>query len=90
MQTARRRSKLTDIERREGQASARDILEAERGLRSASNGLTQALVSNTTTRLEFLSSLGMIEVNENGQIRERKEALRFDRIAKRYPYVQDK
>ena len=87
VQVAKRRSKLTNIERREGEASARDVLESEDSLRNASNGLTRALVTYTTTRLEFLAAMGLIDVSETGQIQERAEPMRFDRVARRYTYV---
>ncbi len=87
VEIAKRRRKLASLEQKEGQASARDVLEAEEALRSAQNGLTGALISYTTTRLTFLASLGMISVNEKGKVNERAEPFRFDRIQRRYKYV---
>ena len=87
VEIAKRRRKLASLQQKEGQASARDVLEAEEALRSAQNGLTSALISYTTTRLTFLASLGMISVNEKGKVNERAEPFRFDRIQRRYKYV---
>lgn len=87
VEIARRRRKLASLQQKEGEASARDVLEAEEALRSAQNGLTAALISYTTTRLEFLASLGMISVDEKGQIHERAKPFEFNRLTRRYPYV---
>ena len=87
VEIAKRRRKLASLQQKEGQASARDVLEAEEALRSAQNGLTSALISYTTTRLTFLASLGMISVSEKGKVNERAEPFRFDRIQRRYKYV---
>ena len=87
VEIAKRRRKLASLQQKEGQASARDVLEAEEALRSAQNGLTNALISYTTTRLTFLASLGMISVNEKGKVNERAKPFRFDRIQRRYKYV---
>ncbi len=84
---ARRRRKLASLQQKEGQASARDVLEAEEALRGAQNGLTSALIQYTTTRLEFLADIGMIEVDRKGNIRERNQPFRFDRLEGRYPYA---
>ena len=81
---ALRRRKLAALQQKEGQASARDVLEAEEALRSAQNGLTSALIDYTTTRLKFLASLGMLEVDEKGFIHERKEPLTYGRIEQQY------
>ncbi len=90
VQIARRRRKLAALQQKEGQASARDVLEAEEALRNAQNGLTSALVDYTTTRLEFLGSLGMLRVDEKGSIHERKEPFGFARISRRYPETDSK
>jgi len=87
VQIAQRRSKLATLQFKEGMASTRDVLEAEEALRNAQNGKTSALISYTTTRLDFLASLGMIDVDEKGVVHERTEAVSFDRIQNRYPYV---
>ena len=87
VEIARRRRKLAALQQKEGQASARDVLEAEEALRNAQNGLTQSLVSYTTTRLNFLADLGMIVVDEKGGLHEREEPFRFERIGRRYKYV---
>ena len=84
---ATRRRELASLEQKEGQASARDVLEAEDALRRAQNGLTSAIVSYSSTRVGFLATLGMIEVDEKGRIHERNEPFKFDRIERRYPYV---
>ena len=62
-----------------GRASARDVLEAEEGLRDAQNGLTGALVSYETTRVRFLAVLGLLDVDENGKPRERTTPRRFNK-----------
>ncbi len=85
---AKRRRKLASLQQMAGEASARDVLEAEEALRSAQNGLTSALVSYTTTRLEFLAQLGMIDVDPAGRIVERAAPRTFERIEKRYPQTQ--
>jgi outer membrane protein TolC len=87
VEIAARRRQLAVVEQRAGRATARDVLEAEDALRTAQNGLTSALVSYTTTRLGFLKDLGMITVGPRGRIHERAEPFRFDRLARRYPYV---
>ena len=79
------RRKLAALQQKEGQASARDVLEAEDALLRAQNGLTNALIRYTTTRLNFLADLGMLRVDEKGMLHERSEPFRFDRIRKRYP-----
>lgn len=84
-QIAWRRHKLVSIEQSEGWADADDVLRAEQALRNAQNGLTSALVTYTTTRLEFLAKLGMIRIDEKGMFHERDEPSRFDRIEQRYP-----
>ncbi len=84
---AGRRRKLAVLEQSAGQATARDVLEAEEGLRLASNGLTTALISYETTRIQFLATLGMLEVDETGVYRERAEAFLFDRMAARYDHL---
>jgi len=86
-QLAQRRMKLAELEQRGGQASARDVLDAQDALNAAQNGLTTALVTYTTTRVRFLASLGLIAVEPNGQVRERTEPRTFERIVRQYPYV---
>ena len=76
------------LEQRAGRAKARDVLDAERDLRNAKNGLTDALITYTTTRLSFLAGLGMLWVDEKGWTHERREPFRFDRIGRRHPYVK--
>ena len=90
VEIAKRRNKLASLQQREGQASARDVLEAEEDLRDAQNGLTNALVSYTTTRLNFLAAMGMLSVDEKGKINELADPVRFERIRKRYKYVGGK
>ena len=87
VEIAKRRRKLAVLQQKEGQASARDVLEAEDALRRAQNGVTNALISYTTTRLQFLTTLGLLGVDEKGQLHERPKPIQFDRIQKRYPYV---
>jgi len=84
---AGRRRELAVLEQSAGQATARDVLEAEEGLRTASNGLTAALISYETTRIQFLATLGMLEVDEAGVYRERAEPFLFDRVAARYGHL---
>lgn len=87
VEIAKRRRKLAALQQKEGQASARDVLEAEEDLRDAQDGLTSALLDYTTTRLQFLAALGMLYVDDKGAINERKEPARFDAIKRCYPYV---
>lgn len=87
VQIARRRRILASQQQKEGQASARDVLEAEESLRNAQNGLTNALISYTTTRLDFLATLGMLQVETEGRIDERNAPQTADRIQQRYPYI---
>jgi len=84
VEIARRRSKLARLQQQEGEASARDVLEAEEALRNAQDGLTSALVAYTTTRLRFLAQLGMIRLDEEGRIDERGEPETSERIQHRY------
>ncbi|MGC9454089.1 MAG: TolC family protein [Phycisphaerae bacterium] len=84
---ARQRRALAVEEQKSGMASARDVLEAEAGLLRALNGLTSARLSYETTRLEFLATLGLVAVDERGQIHERHEPFRFDRIERIYEYL---
>lgn len=88
VEIAKRRRKLAALQQREGQASARDVLDAEEALRVAQNGLTNALVEYATTRLSFLGRLGMLSVDEKGQIHERQQPDEFNAIQRRYPYVR--
>ena len=87
MEINKRRRKLAVLEQKGGQASARDVLEAEDALRRAQNGVTSALVSYTTTRLQFMTTLGLLDVDEKGQLHERAKPLKFDRLGQRYPYI---
>ncbi len=84
---ARRRRKLAALQQKQGEASARDVLEAEESLRNALNGLTGSLVSYTKDRLAFLAALGMIACDTDGEISERQEPFGFDRLMKHYPYL---
>ncbi|MFP4052559.1 MAG: TolC family protein [Phycisphaerae bacterium] len=87
VRVARRSRKLALLKQREGQASTRDVLDAEEELRSAQIGLTAEIVRYETTRLRFLATLGLLDVTEDGRIHVRENPNRFDRIAERYPYV---
>jgi outer membrane protein TolC len=84
---ALRRTRLVTLQRQAGQASARDVLDAEAGLLSAKNGLTSTLIAYNTTRMQFLASLGMLRVEAGGRIDERDAPFRFDLIGRRYPYL---
>jgi outer membrane protein TolC len=90
VKTAVARSKLARLQQKEGLASTDDVLRAEESLRNAQDGLTQAMVSYTTTRLNFLADLGMMEVDEKGELHERKQPFEFERIRKRYAYLGGK
>ncbi len=90
VEIANRRTKLAALQQKEGQATARDVLEAETALLAAKNGLTSALVQYTTTRLSFLATLGMLWIDEKGLIHERDNPFKFDAIQRRYPYVAQK
>jgi outer membrane protein TolC len=87
VEIAKRRRKLAVLQQKEGQASARDVLEAEDDLRTAQNGVTGALVSYTTTRLQFMTTLGLLVVDEKGMLHEREKPFEYDRIRQRYPYL---
>ena len=76
---AKRRTKLARLEQKEGLASTRDVLEAEDALRSSKIALTSALVNYVTTRLRFLSTLGMIAVDGEGRLHERDKPFYLDR-----------
>ncbi len=84
---AQKRSILARLQQEAGTASARDRLEAENSLLAAQNGLTNALISYNTTRLQFLATLGMISVDKKGLLHEREKPFGFERITERYPYV---
>ena len=90
VQVATRRRKLASLQQKEGQASARDVLEAEEGLRDAQNGLTSALVGYATTRVVFLTSLGLTDVDQRGLLHERSAPFKFKLIQRRYPYVANR
>jgi len=87
VEIAKRRRKLAVLQQKEGEASARDVLEAEDDLRQAQNGVTDALVSYTTTRLQFMTTLGLLAVDEKGILHEREKPFEYDRIRQRYPYL---
>ena len=80
---ALRRTRLAQLEQKEGLASTRDVLEAEDALRSSRNALTSALVGYASTRLNLLATLGMIRVDGQGQIREREQPVHVDRYVPR-------
>jgi len=88
VEIAQRRTALIAIQRKQGQASTRDVLEAEAALNSSLNGLTSSLVNYTITRLEFLASLGMLNVDVDGKLAERKTPFGYDRLQERYPYLK--
>ena len=88
VEIAQRRTALLAIQRKEGQASTRDVLEAEAALNSSLNGLTSSLVEYTITRLEFLASLGMLNVAADGALTERQTPFGYDRLQDRYPYLK--
>lgn len=48
-------------------------------MRNSKNALTTALVNYVTTRLRFLATLGMIEVDEQGRFNERAKPEYLDR-----------
>ena len=87
VEIAKRRRKLAVLQQKEGEASARDVLEAEDALRQAQNGVTDALVSYTTTRLQFMTTLGLLVVDQKGMLHEREKPFEYDRIRQRYPYL---
>ncbi len=88
VEIAQRRTTLTAIQRKQGEASTRDVLEAEAALNSSLNGLTSSLVNYTITRLEFLASLGMLSVDADGVLAERDTPFGYDRLLERYPYLE--
>lgn len=81
---AKRRTKLAAIQQKEGQASARDVLEAEDALRAAQDGLTDSLVTYMNTRLQFLARLGMLWVDERGLLHERDAPFTHAALRNRY------
>lgn len=85
VQIAQRRTRLADLQLKEGLVAARDALEAEESLRTARNSLSRALVSYYSTRLAFLAKLGMLWVDEKGLLHERTEPFDFARIQRQYP-----
>ena len=88
VEIAQRRTALIAIQRKEGQgASTRDVLEAEAALNSSLNGLTSSLVNYTITRLNFLASLGMLDVDVDGTLSERETPFGYDRLQERYSYL---
>ncbi|MDP6045268.1 MAG: TolC family protein [Phycisphaerae bacterium] len=88
VEIAKRRTVLIAIQRKQGQATTRDVLEAEDALNNALNGLTSSLVNYTMTRLHFLASLGMLSVDAGGKLSERKTPFGYDRLQKRYGYLK--
>ncbi len=75
-----RRTKLARFEQQEGLASTRDVLDAEDALRTSKNLMIAALVSYTTTRLNFLVGVGMIDVDAQGKFHERSTPTTTDRL----------
>ena len=88
VEIARRRTTLIGIERKQGEASTRDVLEAEDDLNRSLNGLTGSLVDYTITRLKFLAGLGMLDVDADGMLTERKTPFGFEKLQQRYPYLE--
>jgi outer membrane protein TolC len=88
VEIAKRRTALIAIQRKQGQATTRDVLEAEDALNTSLNGLTGSLVNYTITRLQFLASLGMLNVDSKGELTERKNPFGYDRLQKRYSYLK--
>jgi len=88
VEIAKRRTTLIAIQRKQGQATTRDVLEAEAALNTSLNGLTTSLVNYTITRLQFLASLGMLSVDLKGELTERKTPFGYNRLQKRYPYLK--
>ena len=84
---AKRRHRLAQLRQKQGELSPVDVLDAEEDLRGAENGRTGALVSYNNTRMTFLADLGLMEVDEKGQIHEHIQPFTFDRIGGYYPYV---
>jgi outer membrane protein TolC len=87
VRVARRGRKLALLQQKEGLADTRDVLEAEEALRQAQNGLTAELVRYTSTRLRFLATLGLIQVDQQGAITVLADPEDFARLAGAYPYV---
>ena len=87
VEIAKRRRKLAVLQQKDGEASARDVLEAEDDLRQAQNNVTDALVTYTTTRLELLATLGLLTVDEKGLLHELRKPFEYDRIRQRYPHL---
>jgi hypothetical protein len=49
--------------------------------------VTNSLITYTTTRLRFLTTLGLVGVDAKGKLYERAKPFKHDRVKKRYPYV---
>ncbi len=87
VEVARRGRKLALLKQKEGEASTRDVLDAEERLREAQNGLTSEIVRYKSTRLRFLATLGLLAVDDDGQLQEQEHPSDFQRIVERYPYL---
>lgn len=87
VQIARRLQRLTTLQHQNGEVAARDVLDAEEALRNAQDGLTSALIGYTSTRLNFLATLGLIDVDDKGRLHERNTSESFERIQRIYPYL---
>ena len=90
VQIAKRLEKLAVLQHQNGDALALEVLNAEEALREAEDGLTSALISYTSTRLNFLVTLGLIDVDERGGLHERDNPDSFERIQRIYPYLGDR
>jgi len=65
---AERRVESTELLLQAGRATQRDVLEAKSALLDAQNGLVRALVDHTLAGLELQRDVGILVVDEKGQI----------------------
>ena len=87
LKIAERRRMLAALQQKEGQVTTRDVLRAEEDLLQAENSVSRTLIEYATTRMQFLSSLGLLRTDQRGLMQERKEPFRFDLLSEQYDYV---
>ena len=71
VEVSKRMSKIATLEQKAGLNNARDVLEAQNKQFTSQNSLTAEFVDYETARLQFLASIGLIEVDEKGLFREK-------------------
>jgi outer membrane protein TolC len=68
IEIAKRKEKKAFLDFKEGQISNRDLVEAQEELRDAENGLIQTQVDYEIARVELLRDLGILRLDEAGNI----------------------